>query len=356
MNRLIILSLAATLAAGTLPAAAAPLPRADVVLPSALAVDLAANTVTLPLYRGTAHGKTVWYIKTDVSDQAVAKAQGLLYSPALAAVGDGAQVVTGDASSFAFTGGVDFAPERVLTTGADGAPTAAKPGSVGDADYSPFVHQKGSNVIYNAPIVAGGDHPSDIAHHTDTLDRVVAIDTSDPKHARVTLVLARGFTNNRPIAYISTDASEAGPAAIERSTYAPRLAKAGHGAAVPIYVFFNGNTGAQGQGIPFAALTGKLSADASAANAASIGSPLNIQATFPAANYGPSGYSPLWDVSPAAWTAAALKGGKAHRLEDIGAVDDAAKAGYVTAPDGKPFGAAPIVINCPVVAFAGTRP
>ncbi|HEY4439124.1 MAG TPA: hypothetical protein VGN14_01650 [Candidatus Elarobacter sp.] len=357
MTRFRLLALAALYAAGLLPAAAAPLPRANVVLPSAIALDLAANTVTLPLYRGTSHGTTVWYVKTDVSDPTVAKREGLLYSPALAAIGDaGSQIVSGSSSAFVFAGGVDFTPERVLTVGADGAPTAAKPGSVGDAEYSPFVHRHGSAVIYNAPIVASGEHPSDTAGHGDTLDRVVAIDTRDAKHARVTLVLARGYTNGRPIAYISTDASADGPAAIERSTYAPKLANAGRGAAIPIYVFFNGATGSQGQGIPYAALRGHLTADASAANAASLGSPLNIQATFPNADNGPSGYSPLWNVAPAAWTASALAGGKAHRIATLAGVDAAAHAGLVTAPDGKPFGPAPIVVNCPVVGFAEARP
>ena len=358
MNAVVRAALVAVLLAALAPIAtqAAPLDRAHVVLPSAIDVDLAANTVTLPLYRGSAHGKTAWYIKTDVSDRAAAKAEGLLYSPAIAAVGEGAQTVSGASSAFQFSGSVDFSPERVLKTGPDGAPTEAKPGSVGDADYSPFVHANGSNIVYNAPIVAAGDHPADVTHHTDTLDRVVAIDTRDPNRARVTLVLARGFTNGQPIAYISTDASDAGPAAIERSTYAPRLAKAGKGASIPIYVFFNGRTDAQGQGIPFAALTGKLGADADAGNASSLGSPLNIQATFPAADNGPSGYSPLWSVAPAVWTAAALHDGKAHRIQTIAAVNDAASAGLITGPDGKPFGVVPIVVNCPVVAFATTRP
>ena len=356
MNRFTILTVAAAIVATTLPAAAAPLPRANVVLPSAIALDLAANTVTLPLYRGTAHGTTVWYLKTDVSDQAVAKAQGLLYSPALGALTNGTQLVTGDSSSFAFAASVDFSPERVLTVNAGGDPTGAKAGSVGDAGYSPFVRELGSKVVYNAPIVASGDRPSDVVHHTDTLDRIVAIDTRDPQHAHATLVLARGFTNGRPIAYISTDASDEGPASIERSTFAPYLAKASRGATIPIYVFFNGPTGAQGQGIPYAALGGKLTAEATAANAASLGSPLNIQATFPAANNGPSGYSPLWNVSPAVWTAAALKDGKAHRLAQIDAVDDAARAGLITGPGGAKFGAAPIVVNCPVVGFADERP
>jgi hypothetical protein len=354
MHSIVRAALAAALVAALAPpAGAAPLDRSKVVLPSAISVDLTANTVTLPLFRGTAHGAPVWYIKTDVSDAAAAKAQGLLYSPALNAIGAGAQTATGDSSALAFSGTVDFSPQRVLTYGSDGSVTAAKPGSIGDAEYSPFVRVGGA--VYNAPIVASGEHPSDVAHHTDTLDRVVAIDTSDAKHANVTLVLARGFTNGQPIAYISTDASADGPAAIERSTYAPRLAKTA-GGAIPIDVFFNGRDDAQGQGIAFAALKQNLAADASPANAATLGSPLNIQATFPNASNSASAYSPLWSVSPAFWTTAALKSGKAHRLTSISAVDEAAKAGLVTGPDGKPFASAGIFVNCPVVAFAQARP
>jgi hypothetical protein len=345
----------AAILASAAPGSAAPLDRSKVVLPSAIDVDLAANTVTLPLYRGAAVGKTVWYIKTDVSDAAIAKAQGLLYAPALAAIGEGAQAASGDPSAFRFTGSVDFAPTRELRSGPDGSVTAAKPGSVGDANYSPFVRPVGTAVIYNAPIVASGDHPSDVTNHTDTLDRVVAIDTRDASRASVTLVLARGFTNGQPIAYISTDASDAGPAAIERSTYAPRLAKAGKSAAVPIDVFFNGRTDPQGQGIAFAALRGGLGTNASATNAESLASPLNIQATFPGAT-APNGYTPLWAVAPAFWTSAAIGAGKAHRVTSSAGVAEVVRAGLVTGPGGKPFGTVGIVVDCPVVGFSDSRP
>ncbi|BDE05240.1 hypothetical protein WPS_05160 [Vulcanimicrobium alpinum] len=336
-------------------ASAAPLDRAKVVLPSAISVDLAANTVTLPLYRGSVHGNPVWYIKTDVSNAAVAKREGLLYAPLLASSASAAQHATGASNAFAFAGGVDFTPQRVLTTAADGSVTAAKPGSVGDDAYSPFVHAAANGAIYNAPIVASGAHPSDVATHNDTLDRVVAIDTRDTAHASVTLVLARGFTNGQPIAYISTDASADGPAAIERSTYVPRLAKAA-AAAIAIDVLFNGRTDGESQGIAAAGLHGSLGAEATVQNAAEIGSPLNVQATFPAPNFAASGYSPLWHVAPAVWTAAALSGGKAHRLRSSADFAAAASANLITAPDGKPFGPAPIFVNCPVVGFEAARP
>jgi hypothetical protein len=320
-------------------------------LPSAKSVDLTANTVTLPLHRGSAHGAPVWYILTDVSDQAAAAKLGLLYSPLIASAGDAIERVSGTVDQLQFSGTVDFTPERVLKTDAHGAPTEAKPGSIGDAQYSPLVRIGSTGPVYNAPIVASGTNPHDLAHHTDTLDRVVAISTSDPANATVTLVLARGFTNGQPIAYISTDASVDGPAAIERSTYAPRLKKL-TGGAIEIDVLFNGSK----QGIPYAALQGSLGADATAANAGELGSPLNIQATFPAPGNGPSGYSPIWNVSPAAWTKAALAAGKDRVLQSNAAVAAAAAAGLITAPDGKAFGPAGIMVNCPVVAFAAARP
>jgi hypothetical protein len=346
-----LLALAVTCAVSIAPALGAPLPRSNVVLSSAIAVDLTGNTVTLPLHKGTARGTTVWYIVTDTSDPAAASKLGVLYSPVLASATPAAvATASGSIEHLAYPGTVDFTPERAFKADADGNPTAAVPGSVGDADYSPLVRIGTSGPVYNAPIVASGEAPHDLAGHSDVLDRVVAIDTHDANAATVTLVLARGFTNGRPIAYISTDASAEGPAAIERSTYAPKL-KALHAGAIPIDVLFNG---AQ-QGIPFAALHGNLASDASATNAASIGSPLNVQATFPAANNAPSGYSPIWDVYAGVWTKTAMAG-KETLLKSSGAFQAAADAKWLTAPDGKAFGPAGIVVNCPVVAFAELRP
>jgi hypothetical protein len=335
----------------TLPASSAPLPRANVVLQSATSVDLAANTVTLPLHRGTAKGATVWYIITDASDAESATKLGVLYSPLLASAGAAIATADGTIDNLRYPGTVDFSPTRVFRVDAAGTPTDAKPGSVGDEEYSPLVRIGNSGPVYNAPIVAACDAPHDIDGHTDTLDRVVAIDTKDAAHATVTLVLARGFTDGKPIAYISTDASVAAPAAIERSTYAPRLKKIA-GGTVPIDVFFNGNQ----QGIPFAALKGHLSSEATAANASTLGSPLNLQATFPATGTAANGYSPLWSVYGAAWTKTAIAEGKAALLRSNDDVAKAAGLGLVTAPDGKPFGPAGITVDCPVVAFAAQRP
>jgi hypothetical protein len=303
------------------------------------------------LHRGSVKGAPVWYILTDSSDAATSAKLGLLYSPLLAAAGDAIQPVSGSVDAFQFSGGVDFAPHRELHVDATGAPSVAKPGSVGDAAYSPLVRVGADGPVFNAPIVASGAAPHDVTGHTDTLDRVVAIDTKDARHATVTLVLARGFTNGQPIAYISTDASVDGPAAIERSTYAPRLKKI-PGGTIPIDVFFNGTH----QGIPFAGKMGHLASDATPENAATIGSPLNVQATFPGPGSSSNGYSPLWSVYPALWSKAAISAGKTSVLRSSAAVAAAAGQNLITAPDGKPFGAAGITVDCPVIAFEDKRP
>ena len=76
------------------------LPRENLVLESALQVDLTHETVRLPLYKGTANGHTVWFILTESSDLGLAKNSGLNYAPKLANIANGCpdcvQTVTQD--------------------------------------------------------------------------------------------------------------------------------------------------------------------------------------------------------------------------------------------------------------------
>src|SRR5690348_7689490 len=60
------------------------LPRENLVLESTLQVDLTAETVRLPLYKGTANGHDVWYVLTEASDIGLAHNSGLNYAPKLA--------------------------------------------------------------------------------------------------------------------------------------------------------------------------------------------------------------------------------------------------------------------------------
>src|ERR1700750_1599029 len=148
------------------------LPRNHLTEESALQVDLSKETVRLPLYPGTANGKTVWYVLLDASDAGLAHDLGVNYAAKLAniAVSDPAAVQTvtlasptppanpfGSASGH-FAGETHLRPARIATPGPDGFPLAKfQPGSVAGPGYSPFIKVAGSDVVYNAPIVGIGD-------------------------------------------------------------------------------------------------------------------------------------------------------------------------------------------------------
>jgi hypothetical protein len=334
------------------PVAAAELPRGNITLPEAISVDLTANAVTLPLYRGTAHGKAVYYIITEASNAAAAKQLRVSFAPGTA--GTHTQGATGDATALSFEGAPDFSPARTYTPSATGfPPTTATPGAIGDAAYSPFVKLADGTVL-NAPIVATGD-AHDTTTHSDTADRVLAI-SADKK--TVTLLLAHGFFNGSPVVYLSTEASDPGVAAIERATYVKSLATSSPSSESTIVALANGQTGKanpQAQGLAFLALDGNLSSDATQANAASAGSPLNVLATF---NAGPSApaYTPLWAANVGLWSSAAVGAHRNVRLTTLPAVYQAASKGDITAPDGKAFGPAGFVVNCPIVGFVDRAP
>src|SRR5207247_11439228 len=126
----------------------------------------------------------------------------------------------------------NFSPTRVAAPGANGFPLARfQPGAVAGPGYSPFIRIAGSDVVYSAPIVATGDGPFDVTHHTNTGDRVLGVHIAPPSPAGqylesyVALLFVKGFDAGQPIVYISTDAGPPLPAALERSTYVPALDK-----------------------------------------------------------------------------------------------------------------------------------
>jgi hypothetical protein len=80
-----------------------------------------------------------------------------------------------------FPGAPDLSATRIAEPGPDGFPPAKfQPGAVADANYSPFIHIAGSPVVNDAPIVATGDGPFDVVHHTNTGDRVLGIHIVPP--------------------------------------------------------------------------------------------------------------------------------------------------------------------------------
>lgn len=339
-----ILSLAASAAL----ASAAELPRDHIVLTSALAVDAQQGTVVLPLHRGSAHGKPVYYILADSSSKAQAASLGLNYAPTIGQAYT--QHGSGKPHALTFAGAPNFGPDRVYTPSATGfPPTAAKPGAVADDEYSPFVKLSDGTTL-DAPIVATGSAPFDVTTHKDTADRVLAIDSASNT---VTILLAHGFFNGSEVLYLSTDASDPGVASIERATYTKNLANSSPASLQPIVALANGQSGTdnpQAQGLGHLALDGKLSEDAVLENSAAFGSPLNILATF-SSGAAAASYTPLWGANVGVWSQNAVAGHNNVRLTSVAQAFALAGKGDITSPDGKPLGPAGFVVNCPVVAF-----
>ena len=318
-------SAAAIILTSSAAASASPTPRTDFFLPNVISVDTSTHTAVFPIHKGSSHGKTVWFIVTDASDASVAKRLGVVYAPSLASVGSAA--TQHSTASYVFDGAPDFSATRTYVASAGGfPPKSATPGGAGDSRYSPFVRVDGIPGVINAPVIATGDGNFDVTTHTNTEDRVVAIDTSK---GTATLSLARGLVNDRPVYYISTETSDAGASSIERATFVPKLAKATPGSFIPIGVVVDGSK----QGLAYLATQTPLGEDATLANAARIGSPFNVLSLVPSmANpYSAAGYSPLWN-------AMFVKAKQSRRLTNYGAV----------APLAAPVG---ILVNCPVVAY-----
>ena len=319
-----------------MPVLAAELPREHIVLRSALNVDAAANTVTLPLFRGAVDGHSVWYIVTDSSEAADAQARGVVHAPLLARAGH-VQAASLDGDILRFAAAPDFRPQRRVVAGPSGyPPQTAMPGATAPPAYTPLVRIAGQTAILNAPIVATGDGPFDLTGHSDIADRVLALDTAK---GTVTLLLSHGFAEGRRVVYISTEASDAGVAALERAIHVPRL---GEGEAdIALLAVVNGPAeGDASQGLQQFLRHGRAAADATLANAAQLGSPHNILTAFPMGRTA-SGYSPLWSVTKVAWPGP--PGAQQRHQAEVYTLSSAKQLGPL-----QPTG---IVVNCPVIAW-----
>lgn len=325
-------------AAATAPAAT-PAPTATATLTSAR-IDATAGTVTLPLRRGrTADGKVTWYVVTDSSDRADATRRGVNWAPrAVRGLGTRAvQRVTDTGGELRFAGTVDFSPVARVVPGPQGfPPKVARAGAVGDARYSPLV-TRGDGIVLNAP---------QVANDTGRSDSVVAI---SPDHRTVTLRLLGGFFAGQRVLYTRTDASAELVAALESSTWAPNLAalpgqgsnraRSGRSAIVPVVNGPRGRLNGQRQGLESAVL--------------GEGPPLNVTQSFPNS----ADYSPIWDVSPVAWTPAAVRSGARRRITSSSQVAALARRGLIvsagTGPRNASLGgirALGAVSNCTTVA------
>src|SRR6266568_4724476 len=361
------------------------LPRDHLTVESAIQVDLSKQTVRLPLYPGKANGQTVWYVLLDASDAGLAHDLGINYAPKLANIGIGCpacvQSVTVESPTPAqnpfgpavvdFQGAPDFSPTRV-----------AEPG------YSPFVRIAGSDAVYSAPIVATGDGPFDVVHHTNTGDRVLGVHIAGPSapgqfaESWVDILFVKGFDAGQPIVYISTDAGQPLTAVLERSTYVPALDQAAYNggddflgsARERLFGFINGQTGAgnpQAQGFVHLIKDGHAAQDASAGNTALInalrhgGDLLNVFGDFPTETdpRHAQAYSPLWDAQLGAWTDKAVKAGlNTRQIDEVQVFNLAAtRPDLLTGIDPAtgqpaPYGATGVDINCAVIGFTDKAP
>ncbi|MDX2211770.1 MAG: hypothetical protein SFY66_00650 [Oculatellaceae cyanobacterium bins.114] len=317
-------------------------------------VDVEAGTVTLPLYQGRLRdGRSVWYVLTDTDDRGNADALGLNWSAKLTYAGVGRAVrnatLAQDATLIFESGTVDFSPERRVVPGAgDNAfpPQVAEPGSIGDSNYSPLVRiTNAGNHIYNAPIIAFDVNAEQISFcngnpdHSLVHDKVLSI---CPEEATVTLKLTPGISFARPILYVSFDSNNPLAATLEESTLAPGLGDITVGrddsafsAVERLFSFANGPTGSdnpQRQGLNSAIADGA--------------SPLNVFGGIPTIA---TDYSPMWDFNLGVWTQDAIARGYRSRLTEEFQILGFAQQGWITGPDGKPYGSTGIIVNCPVV-------
>lgn len=158
----------------------------------------------------------------------------------------------------------------------------------------------------------------------------------------MTLALTLGFSFAHPILYLSTDANDALPAALEGATYAPRLKDitVGHddsfaSSVERIFGFVNGPTGKenpQRQGFNSALSDGR--------------GPLNVFGGIPTVA---TDYSPLWDLNVGEWTKEAIDKGYRSRLIEEFQILGFVERHWVTGPGGGKFGSTGFIINCPIV-------
>ncbi|HEY6014177.1 MAG TPA: hypothetical protein VIU37_09215 [Candidatus Limnocylindrales bacterium] len=379
------------------------LPRDHLTEESAIQVDLSKESVRLPLYKGRANGETVWYVLLDASDQGIAHDLGVNYAPKLSnlAINDpeAVQTVTLDSPTpdqnkfgqaiVNFQGAPDFSPARIAEPGPTGFPLANfQPGAVARPGYSPFIRIAGAPTVYSAPIIATGDGPFDVVHHTNTGDRVLGIHIAGPsapgqyEESWVDLLFVKGFDAGQPIVYISTDAGQPLTSVLERSTYVPALDKAAYNggddflgsARERLFGFVNGQTGADNsnaQGFVHLVKDGHASEDASAGNTALIdalrngGDLLNVFGDFPTEKdpRHADAYSPLWDAQLGLWTDKAVKQGlNTRQIDEVQVFNLAAtRPDLLTGIDPAtgqpaPYGSVGVDINCAVIGFTDKAP
>ncbi|MBH2010785.1 MAG: hypothetical protein I8H71_13860, partial [Xanthomonadaceae bacterium] len=227
-------------------------------------------------------------------------------------------------------------------------PAAVQPGSVGDANCSPLARIGG--YIYNAPMLAFNASEETLnqycggnADHSVVHDKVISI---CPRDGVVTLQLTAGFSFGRPVLYLSTEASDALPAALEGATQASAMTAIKVGsddsafsAVERIFAIINGPTNN---------VAGEINPQRQGFNTAlkGEGGPLNVLGGIPTIA---TDYSPLWDVNVGEWTQHAIDHDYRSRVREEFEILGYVKAGHLTGPGGAAFGSSGLIVNCPIV-------
>lgn len=349
---------------------------------SVISVDLDRNIARLPLFKGNYDGSTVWFVRTDVSDSVMARQLGLNFAPRLINADNGCAACIQTVAStdpipgkatVSFAGTVNFSPVRQLVPGPTGfPPLTAMPGSMAGSGYSDLIRVQGSTIVYNAPIVATGNGPFDVSEsHTNTLDRVMAIDTVNKT---VDLQFIRAFSHGKDIFYLTFSSTGALSATLERGTFIPAMAtlpfanddQNPKGARSSIFTFANGKLGKNdpnAQGLSHVILDnppGNLSLQNPALleGLRMLGDAHNVLGSFPtlADKRLRELYTPLWDLNIAVWSDDVVSRMQNFAQTDANTIRQLAVGNYVTNAGGAKLSSANFVVNCPVLGFATTPP
>ncbi len=292
--------------------------------------------VTLRVHRGAFDGSDVYFIRTDTSDEAFARSEGLVWAPRLGTLA--ARDLTADA--YIISGGVpeqptvlstepgrpDYTPawriHRAVWTGTPRPLRSVE--EVRAAESTGSLRVERTNIVVNYPVVkwSSGEMSVDDVRK-EYLGPGQLLEKVDTHRLTVTFKLHECFPASR---YIVTDTALEPMAKGMNVVHSPRLAEATEAAATGrVNVFMNGISGP---------------------------GPMGFQASVFDSQAGNPAWSPYWDHFTYAW-----KEGKSPRLlRDQVEVHAARDGGELDEFPGTPdTNGAIFVVNCPVPVLAPNR-
>lgn len=291
------------------------------------------GSVTFRMHRGVFKGKDVFYIRTDASDEAYARAEQLVWVPKMAALaGAGpaadAYLISGGAADQATVlstgpGRDDYTPAWRMHRATWGSPPRLLT-SIDEVEKAVAAGEltvDDSSLIVNAPVVkwSAGEMAVD-DERTVYLGPGQLLAAPDTEAMTVTFKLHECFPGVR---YIVTDTALAPMAEGMHVVHSPALAgTSGAGATGRTNVFMNGIDGS---------------------------GPMGFQPSVFDSQAGAAGWSPYWDHMTYAWN----RPGRARILRDERSVHAARDARELEEFPGVPdTNGETFVVNCPVPVLA----